>query len=405
MAAFAPLRVALECQSWGRVDACTFVRGHLDDLDVVAVVPQAQADVVLYLNLTSVANDDRVALRAVERGDDPFVFEQAQVVNTRLPVDEQVEALRPLVSRALAPSVARRAPEAVEVTLSVPDDAARADAKTSPYGFTAWAGGWGSWTRDYQSLSTWGGASVYRTALHDKLSLWAGGDRNIERQPNLSVGGQRVSLAYDAASWYFGTSGSHELDDHWAVGLVGRGGGDDDDGRYAWTTRLHGGIERNWFPSDDDRGNRFAVALLAGAQADAYQQTNVLGEDRAVFPTSMLLVQGDVQFDRVGLDLDLGAQAQVPDVLRRYVLSAEAGAELQVGTHVDLDLRAGVTQQAVPGPATIDLADFEQVKRASYAQPLSAWGNLNLRIHFDPTNGVRNNRFDAASDLDSTGSL
>jgi hypothetical protein len=107
----------------------------------------------------------------------------------------------------------------------------------------------------------------------------------------------------------------------------------------------------------------------------------------------------------VGLNLDLGAQGQLPDVLRRYVLSAEGSLELQLGTHVDLDLGAGVTQQAVPGPADIDQSDFEQVKRASYAQPLSTWGNLNLRIHFDPTNGVRNNRFEAGSDLDATGSL
>ncbi len=405
MASFVPLRVALECQSWARVDACTFVRGHLDDVAVVAVVPQAQADVVLYLNLTSVANDDRVALRAVERGDDPFVFEQTQVVSTRLPVDEQVEALRPVVSRVLAPALARRSPEAVVVTLSIPEDADQADVKGSPYGFTAWTGGWGSWSRDYQLLSTWGGASVYRTAPHDKVSFWGGGNRDLERQPNLSVGGQRVSLAYDATSWYVGSSAAHELDDHWAIGLVGRGGGDDDDGRYVWTGRLHGGLERNWFPSDDDRGNRFAVALLAGVQADEYQATNVLGEDVAVFPTSMVLVQGDVQFDRVGLDLDLGAQAQLPDVLRRYVLSAESGAELQVGSRVDLDLRVGVTQQAVPGPAAIDRADFEQVRRASYAQPLATWGNVNLRIHFDPTNGVRNNRFDAGSGLQATGSL
>lgn len=402
---FVPLHVALQCQSAGRTDACTFVRGHLDDLDVIAVVPQAQADVVLYLNTTSVANDDRVALRAVERGEDAFVFEQSVVVDTRAPVDEQVEALRPVVSRVLAPSVARRAPEAVTIGLAVPPEAERADGRRSPWGFTSWLGGWGSWTRDYQSLSTWYGGSVYRTAPHGRAGVWAGGDRNIERQPNLRVDGHRVSLAYDASSFYSGVNASGDLDDRWSVGVVARGGGDDEDGRYLWTARTHVGLERNWFPSDDDRGNRLAVAVLAGGQADAYQTTNVLGEDRAAFPSAMVLAQGDVQFDRVGLDLDLGAQAQIPDVTRRYVLSAEGHLELQVGTHVDLDLGYGVTQQAVPGPREIDQADFEQVKRASYAQPLSMWGNLNLRVHFDPTNGVRNNRFDAGNDLDATGSL
>jgi hypothetical protein len=333
------------------------------------------------------------------------VYEQVVVVNTRLVVDAQVEALRPAVARVLGPSVARRSPEAVEVTLVVPDAAEAVDEATSPWGFTAWGGGWGSWTQQYQSLSTWGGASVYRVAEDHRGGVWFNGNRNIERQPDLSVGGRQVSLAYDATSASGGVNGSHNLDDHWSVGFVGRGGADDADGRYLWTARGHAGIERNWFPSDDDRGNRLAVAFLGGVQADAYQTPNVLGEERAVFPTAMVLVQGEVQFDRVGLNLDLGAQAQVPRTLRRYVLSGETYVELQVGTHLDLDLGYGITQQAVPGPADIDQGDFEQVKRASYAQPLSMWGNVNLRIHFDPTNGVRNNRFEAGNELDSTGSL
>ena len=47
----------------------------------------------------------------------------------------------------------------------------------------------------------------------------------------------------------------------------------------------------------------------------------------------------------------------------------------------------------------------EQVKRASYAESLQMSAVLTLRVHFDPTNGARNDRFEAATDLDATDNL
>ena len=45
------------------------------------------------------------------------------------------------------------------------------------------------------------------------------------------------------------------------------------------------------------------------------------------------------------------------------------------------------------------------MRRASYAEPLQMSAELRLRVHFDPTNGARNDRFEAASDLDATDNL
>ena len=40
-----------------------------------------------------------------------------------------------------------------------------------------------------------------------------------------------------------------------------------------------------------------------------------------------------------------------------------------------------------------------EVTRTNYAEPLNLNGYLSLRIHWDPTNGVQNNRFDVANSL------
>ena len=59
----------------------------------------------------------------------------------------------------------------------------------------------------------------------------------------------------------------------------------------------------------------------------------------------------------------------------------------------------------MPGPANIDETDFEELTRASYAQALSASGNINLVLHLDRDNGVRNNRMSIAGNLGSRSPL
>ncbi|MCB9696374.1 MAG: hypothetical protein H6738_06300 [Alphaproteobacteria bacterium] len=403
---FQALAVDLECQGWGRVDACTFVRGQLDGLPVVTVVPRAKADVVLYLDVTQRNNDDLWLLRATSSVDGwPADYEQIATVDYRWPVDEQQVAFEAPLARSLAPYVALKVPEAVTVTMSVPDGAEEEERRSTPYGFVAWLGGWGSWTPQYQYASLWSGMSAYRVTPTDGAGVSVSYERNIEVQPDLSVDGADVSLAYDSEELTGLVHGEGNLDEHWTVGMVARGGHQDEDGQFDGTLKVHAGVERNWFASDDARGNRLAAAYLIGVQADAYQRTNVLGEDYATFPTHMVLLQGDVQFDTVSLSLDLAAQAELLKPDRRYVLSADAGTDLVLGSNLDLYLSFGVTQQAIPGPAALDQADFEQVKRASYAEPLQMYGNFNIRIHFDPSNGVRNNRFDAAVGLDGADNL
>ena len=55
-----------------------------------------------------------------------------------------------------------------------------------------------------------------------------------------------------------------------------------------------------------------------------------------------------------------------------------------------------VAEQIPCGPDldAIDPSDFEQLSRLSYADPLQVNGYFNVRIHWDRTNGARNDRFD-----------
>jgi hypothetical protein len=404
--AWRPLAVALDCQSWGRVDACTYVQRFIDNQDVLAAVPRARADVVVYINITQQATEDLVQLRYVPTRDDLHgTVEQIAVVDSLLGVDEQRAALEPTFLRGLTPYLLVVAPQTVSVSLAAPDTTEAEALKTTPWGTEAWGGGYGWWTEDYQNYSLWTGASLYRTTEDAQFNLNVNQDTNIQRQPPLEIEGQSISLDTQSST----TSGSilyaHNLDDKWGIGGLVRGGRSDPEGQYAGTGRAHFGVERNWFPSDDPRGNRLAATYLFGVQADAYNLTNTIGEDRAAFPTHMLILQGMVRRDRTELWVDLGARAELLQPTRRYVLGASGNVDLLLGDHLALWVSMGVTQQAIPGPADVDASSFEEVSRASYAEPLSLNSNLNLRIFWANTNGARNNRFNTARSQGATSNL
>lgn len=403
-----PLRVALDCQSQQRVQACTYLRGTLDGVDVVAVVPRSDAQVVLYVNATAAAGSDFLQLRAVADPTAPIgappAFEQTVEVDSRLPVDDQRALLEPALTRVLAPFVSLAVPEAVSVTFTTPAGE-EAPTRTTPWGFSVWAGGYGRWTRDYQYLTTWTGASLSRLTNDWRLSTWVNYDRSIELQPSLVVDSQTVALSSDSSAILGDATLAHNLDGHWTVGGNVRGGHQDAEGQYLGTVRSDVGVEYNVFPADDPRGNVLAVAWLAGGQADWYNQTNTLGQTRAVFPASMLLAKASVRVDTVTLSLDLAAKGQLAPFVERYVLGAEVGVDLTLGDHVDLSFDVDATQQAIPGPASVDESSYEAVTRASYAEPLQLNGNVNLRFHWDNTNSARNNRFQSVCDVDVTDGL
>ena len=167
--------------------------------------------------------------------------------------------------------------------------------------------------------------------------------------------------------------------------------------RFEQTGRVHMGIERNWFPSNDPRNNRFAVAYMVGVQADRYHQTNVYGEDSAVFPKQLLLASGSVRKGRVEYSFGVDLISELPNILTRYQASAWTFGSLYLGDHVDLEMWIDLTQQAIPGPEALDQSDYEEITQASYAEPLQMNGYISIRVHWDRSNGAMYNRFYSAA--------
>ena len=100
--------------------------------------------------------------------------------------------------------------------------------------------------------------------------------------------------------------------------------------------------------------------------------------------------------DKISYGLSLSAEAEMIHPGRRHHLTASPYIEMQIGGHVDVSASFSITKREVPAPdeSMIDPSDFALLSRLSYAEPLSINGSLNLTIHWDRTNGARNDRFE-----------
>ena len=93
--------------------------------------------------------------------------------------------------------------------------------------------------------------------------------------------------------------------------------------------------------------------------------------------------------------VDMISELRLP--LRQYQLSGWTYGSLYLGDHVDLSVWLELTQQAIPGPAELDQSNYEEITQGSYAEPLAASGNIELRFHWDRSNGALYNRFYSAA--------
>ena len=349
---WSPLRVNVECQRQVRVEVCTYLRGTINGSEVLIAAPRSDDQVTVYVNVTQRALEDVVNLRfASALPGAPPVYAITQSIDSRATTDEQIQQLERAFFRGVSVYLSQLHPEVVEVSLSAPVAQAEVSAETTPWGFVTYGGGWGSWSENYQSADLWGGLNTTRTTELSRFGGGVGSNYSYSRQPSLEVDGDTIHLI--TAS--YALDGRLFLERHlnaaWSVGALARAGHQDPEGHYQRTTRAHAGISRDWFPSDDPRGNQLAVAYIAGVQTDVYNQLNELGQEEALFATHMLLATGEVRFDTVELGLNLAAKAQVIAPRDRNVLVAWAWSNLNLGDHVDLSFNLGVTRQAIPGRA------------------------------------------------------
>lgn len=393
----ADVAVNVQCQTAGRTKACpTFLLGILDAEPRVRQAPRAAADVILYFNATTVASTDVALLRFVGDVDGaPRALELTVDLDSRGTDDEQVAQLRPAFLRGLALYVAARDPSAVATAIAEPDAAAsaRTAGEVTPWSKSLRLGGNGSWTDAYSSLSAEASFALIREEHDSELMVDVTGSYGFERRPPLVIDGQEVSVDSDQYALGVFSQYTRNLDRRWSVGASVYGLHEDPAGQNRWMVKPALGVEWDLYAADDPRGNRLAIAYNLGFVHARYNVRNELGERVVDYPYHFLGAAASVRKDKVTYGLYLGLNDELVHPSRRYSLSVSPSLTLQLGHHVDLELSGNVTRRELPGPL-IDEASFNQLLRASYADPLSARVNFNLILHWDATNGARNDRFD-----------
>ncbi|MBA3457832.1 MAG: hypothetical protein H0T42_32415 [Deltaproteobacteria bacterium] len=395
-----PVRVAIECELVGRTKACpAFLRGLVDEQKVLLGAPRAGAEVVIYATATTVGTIDRLHLRFVgQMTGAPAPVELDVNLDTRATDDEQRAALAPGFRKGIARFVEVRHPSAVDVVLSVPKTLAGATAAGSPWGVELGVSGEGNYTAQYQTV----GAHVHLIARYVRRRFRAFALQMVEggmnRQPPLELeDGTLVSLDSERWKYRFGAEAIYSWSESWSVGIGSYTFFEDPKAQYDFNSRNRVAVEWDMFPADDPRGNRLAVFYHVGWIVERYNLRNVLGEKFAQYPSHGINAVGSVRHDRISYGLNLTSDAQVNHPGRRLLLTASPFATIQIGNHVDLNLSLSITKRTFPSPdpAAIDPSDYEQLSRLAYAEPLSLAGSLGLTFHWDPTNGVRNNRIES----------
>lgn len=393
-----PIRIQIECEDEGRTKACpSFLLGFVDSHKVLLSSPRASADVIVYATANEVALVDRLHLRFVGTVPGaPPVVELDVDLDTRTDDDTQRAQLEPAFLRGIALFVAARHPESVKVELSPPEEMVVQKPDTTPWGVQLSLGASGNRTERYKSFSGYSELGVSWLTKMARAEATAYANGSLNRQPALMLeDGTRVSL--DTEQWQIGAyaRGAYLLNNCYSLGAMSRILRDDPKGQFRYSSASKVGVEWDRYAADDPRGNRLAVLYYAGYQVERYNLRNVLGERFAHYPVHGVIASGTLRKDKVGIGISLSAGAQVFQPGRRHHVSASPFIEMQLGGHVDLNLSFSITKREVPGPdeTLIDPADYEALSRLSYAEPLSMNGSLNLTIHWDETNGERNDRF------------
>lgn len=395
--ASAPLRVAIECQQLGRTKACpAFLLGFIDASRALLASPRSAAEVIVYVSATEVAQRDQLLLRIVSAlpGTPPIVEVTAEL-DTRADDDEQRASLLPVFTRGLVLHLASRFPDSVQIDVRDPTAVSRAPG-TSPWDVGLEVTGDADYTEQFQSYAGSLTLTVARIERRRRIGLELYANGALEREPPLMLDdGTETSL--DTEEWTLGggLEGAWLRNDAWSLGGAARFRRGDAKGQHRYAADTWLGIEWDAFPADDPRGNRLAVFYAAGHQVERYNLRNELGQRFAQYPVHQLGAAGALRRDTTLIGLSMSVSAELLRPQRRHRLSVSPFIEWKLGSHVDLALSFSVTRREVPGPAPAELdpRDYAQQSRLAYAEPLAMSGSLSLFIHFDRTNGQRNDRF------------
>ena len=392
-----PLRVAYECQTEMDIDVCDYVGGYLAATPGLRSVERSHADVVIYTNVSGAGIEETILFTVESRGElSPTQFEVRRVLPSRTDAEASQSEIAEMTLQVLSPYVLQLNPTALSIALEEVGEEDEDDEDDSPYGLSLYTGSWFYLTSGYKNYEVWGRLSLSSVEEDRRWYVAMASESGWNQQPPLVID----DVAYSLDSSTSAVSGeilyARDLNPTWSVGGTVSAGMEDQEQRFERTGRFHMGVERNWFPSDDLRNNRFAVAYLLGVQGDRYNQTNVLGETAAIFPKQMLLASGSVRKGGSEYSFGIDLIADLLHPARQYMVSGWMDGSFFLGDHVDLNFWLSATQQAIPGPAEVDQSDFEEITQGAYAEPIEVNGTIYLHFHWDRSNGALYNRFRSA---------
>ena len=394
----AALAVEIVCTSPGRSQACpAALRQLVDATPLLRPADRGAADVTVSFTATPAASAtvDRAVLRftASIKGA-PGELEVPIEIDPAGDAAAQFAQVQAGFLRGIAIYVAARVPGSVTTELTASDAGAAATAaELTPWSQVLELGGNGSFTDSYQSASAFGSFNLIRKEIDSSWWFNVRGSLGYEDRPPLLVNGEEVSVdsdQYAVAGWLQYT---RNLTPHWALGAIVWWEHHDPAGQYRYYVKPAVGIEWDRYRADDPKGNRLAIAYNLGAELARYNVRNVDGDKVARYPWHLLGAVASMRKDKVTFSFGVNVNAELLRPTHRYSLSASPGLQIQLGAHVDLNVYATVTKRELPGPL-LDEADFNQLVRAAYADPLSAGLSFSVSLHWDATNGVRNDRFD-----------
>ena len=391
------VHVDIECEQPGRTKACpAFMLGFLDANKVFLAAPRASADVVIYVSAIEVAQHDRIHLRfASTLAGTPSLVELDTELDTRDDDDTQRAKLEQAFLRGIALDVAARDPDLVTIALGTPHAAETAPKDTTPWDISFGISGNGSWSGPYQTANGSLNASATRTTEKTRFSASAGASGSLNRMPPLVLpDGSKLSTDTTPWSLSAGLGGAYLFDDHWsASGSLSASHGDPHSvTRDALTPSA--GLQWDKYKANDPRGNKLSIGYSASLQLETYNLPDTLGETSAHYVTHSLFASGSVRKDKTDYGLSVGIGGELLHPERRYTLSASPSVTWKLGGHVDLSVSASVTKREVvgPDPRAIDMTSYAAISNLSYTEPLSVTGSVGLTIHWDRTNGARNDR-------------
>jgi hypothetical protein len=264
----------------------------------------------------------------------------------------------------------------------------------SPWDLKLQLGGWGNRAGEYVSYNGWGWLTVGRVEQRSRAEVSVGGNGGVEERPPLEVDGMPVSI--DSKNWHMAADAEYAwLYNHcYSIGGAASAWRDDPKAQHRYGSYAKLGVEWDRFRADDPRGNRLAVLYAVGYTVERYNLPNVLGERFARYPVHEATASGNVRKDKVSFGLSLTIGGELVHPMRRHHITASPRIEWQLGDHVDLEMSFSITKREFPPPdeAFIDPSDYEQQSRLSYAEPLQMNTSFSLEIHWDRTNGARNDR-------------